>query len=232
VTPPASRESGGATLDRRRAIERVYTAIREGILTGEFSSGEHLREEALAQRASTSRTPVREALRRLEADGLVTIGENRRSYVSDFAPNEIQAIYEIRVRLESYAAELACANLDHAGLDQLYAINDRIVALGPEVSNVSLRRFMDLNSEFHLCLVHMSRSRQLEAALSSAILVPLVLLKHYVWGDTVRIERSHRQHREIIEALKSGNRHWVSACVASHIQSSRPQIAFETFVPD
>jgi DNA-binding GntR family transcriptional regulator len=218
--------------DRSRAIERVYLAIRQGILAGEFGPGKHLREEDLARRASTSRTPVREALRRLEADGLITIGENRRSYVTDFVPNEVQAVYEIRVRLESYAAELACAKAEPAGLERLESINREILALGPEVSATALIRFMELNSEFHLSLVRLSGSRQLEAALNSAIMVPLVLLKHYVWGDRVRIQRSHQQHREIIDALRSGNRHWVSACVAAHIQSSRPQLALDTFVPD
>jgi len=225
-------EREAAANDGRRPLDRVYETIRQGILSGEFRAGEHLREEALAERAATSRTPVREALRKLESDGLVTIGENRRSYVSDFAPNEVQSVYEIRVRLESYAAELACANMTAAGLSQLTEINDRIVALGPEVSDYSLTQFMELNANFHLTLVRLAGSRQLEAALASAIMVPLILLKHYVWGDTVRIERSHLQHREIIDALRSGNRHWVSACVAAHIQSSRPQLAINTFIPD
>ena len=215
-----------------RPVDRVYEAIRRGIISGEFRAGMHLREETLAGRSATSRTPVREALRRLASEGLVTIGDNRRARGSDFSPHEVQAVYEIRVRLESLAAELACARMTEEGLRRLTEINSRIEALGPEVSDYTLTHFMELNAEFHLEIIRQAGSRQLEAALSSAVVVPIILLKHYVWGDTVRIERSYQQHREIIDALSSSNSHWASACVAAHIQSSRPVAAMGLFTPE
>jgi len=206
-----------------RSADRVYDVVRAGILEGTFKAGDHLGEAQLAELSDSSRTPVREALRRLAADGLVTIGENRRCLVSEFDATEIQAIYEIRARLESLGAELACSRIDDVGVDHLREINARIEALGPEVSDYTLTQFLELNSEFHLAIVRISGSRHLESALSTALAVPIVLLKHYVWGDKVGIELSHLQHREIIAALSSGNPHWASACVASHIQTSRPR---------
>ena len=214
----------------QRPVDRAYETIRRNILNGAFAPGEPLREERLAELADASRTPVREALRRLASEGLVTISATRRSHVAEFKPFEVQAVYEIRVRLESYAAGLACERIDRDGLERLKEINSRIEALGPEVSNYSLTQFMELNVEFHLAIVRIAGSRQLEAALTTAITVPLVLLKHYVWDDTVRIELSHRQHREIIEALGSGNPHWASTCIASHIESSRPVSVIERHV--
>lgn len=205
-----------------RPVERVYDMVRRGILDGTFASGEPLREQQLATLSDTSRTPVREALRRLISEGLVVMGSNRRCRVAQFTPSEVQSVYEIRTRLESYAAELACERIDAAGVARLHDINARIEALGPEVSKDSVNRFLDINSEFHLEIVRIAGSHQLEAALSSALMMPLVLLKHYVWDDVVRLELSHQQHREIILAIDSGNRRWAGACMASHIQTSRP----------
>jgi len=205
-----------------RPVDRVYEMVKRGILEGTFAGGEPLREQQLAEMTDASRTPVREALRRLIADGLVTMGQNRRCHVAQFSPGEVQTVYEIRTRLESYAAELACERIDDEGIALLKEINGRIEDLGPEVSKVSVNKFLELNSEFHLAIVRMSGSNQLEAALSAALTMPLVLLKHYIWGDRVRIALSQQQHQEIILALQSGNRRWASSCMASHIQTSRP----------
>ncbi|MBT0957226.1 GntR family transcriptional regulator [Alphaproteobacteria bacterium KMM 3653] len=208
-----------------RPSDRVYEMIRTKILDGTFKPGDAMVEATLADMAQTSRTPVREALRRLSADGLVYTGENRRSSVSEFDAEELGATYEIRVRLESLAAGLACQRADEAGIAKLTEINARIEDLGPEVSNYSLAKFLELNAEFHLAIVRMAGSRQLETALTSAITVPIVLLKHYVWGDKVQLALSLQQHREIILALQSGNEQWAASCMASHIQTTRPAAA-------
>lgn len=208
-----------------RPADRVYEIVRRGILDGTLPAGEPLREQQLAEMADASRTPVREALRRLIAEGMVTMGENRRCHVTRFTGSEIQSVYEIRTRLESYAAERACARMTPEKSALLREINGRIEALGPEISKENINQFLELNLEFHLAILRMADSQQLEAALTNALTMPIVLLKHYVWSDTVRLTLSHSQHTEIIQSLESGNRAWAAACMSNHIQTSRPVAA-------
>lgn len=205
-----------------RPADRIYELVRRNILDGTFAAGEPLREQQLAEMADASRTPVREALRRLIAEGMVTMGENRRCHVTQFTASEIQSVYEIRARLESYAAERACSRITPDGASLLRQINGWIAELGPVISRDNINSFLELNLEFHMAILNMADSRQLDSALKNALTMPIVLLKHYVWSDNVRLSLSHSQHEEIILALESGNRAWAGACMANHIQTSRP----------
>src|SRR5215203_6092246 len=94
-----------------RAAEAAYGIIREGILSGELARGQRLREEELALRAGVSRTPVREALRRLDAEGLVDFTPNRGARVTAWSERELEDVYEARALLESYGARLAATRV-------------------------------------------------------------------------------------------------------------------------
>jgi DNA-binding GntR family transcriptional regulator len=206
----------------QRQAARAYEGIRRRILSGGFRPGEHLREAHLAELTGASRTPVRDALRLLTGEGLVMIGENHRSYVVEFDPVQADIVFEIRVRLESLAASLAATRIDARGIADLESIATRIEALGQDVSDATLLEFMELNLAFHQRIVEATGSEQLAAASRRSISVPLVLLKHHVWAKTVNIVQSNDQHREIIRALRSRNAHWAEACMAAHINSTRP----------
>jgi DNA-binding GntR family transcriptional regulator len=210
---------GGESPDLRR-VDRAYDEIRRRILHGQLRSGDHLGEEQLALLTNNSRTPVREALRRLAGEGLVAIGANRRSYVAEFDPFEADAVFEIRARLESYACELAATRITKEGIGKLEEVSDMIEALGPQ--HESLAKFLELNNIFHHTILEAAGSRQLALAVSPAIAIPLALLKHYVWDVPVAIARSNLQHRELVEALKQRNARWASDCMAAHINSTRP----------
>lgn len=205
-----------------RPADRAHAGIRQRILEGALAPGAHLAEESLAALTGTSRTPVRRALERLVGEGLVVIGANGRAHVADAAPREAAIVFGIRARLESFAAELACRAIDAAALDGLADIADRIEALGSEVSQDNVARFLDLNTAFHQRILAAAGSRHLSAALAPAFALPLVLLKHHVWSRPVNIVRSNRQHREIIEALRQRNVAWAGACMAAHIYATRP----------
>ncbi len=210
-------EGGGA-----RLADRAYDDIRRLILDGALKPGEHLGEEQLASLTTTSRTPVREALRRLAGEGLIVTGANGRSRVAEFDPLEADAIFEIRVRLEGFAAEKAAVRISDAAIERLESICDDIEALGRTVSHETLTQFLILNNAFHKLVVEEAGSRQLAAAVASAVSIPLPLLKHYVWKAPVAIGRSNDQHRELIEAFRNHNPRWAGACMAAHINSTRP----------
>src|SRR3546814_11933686 len=86
------------------AVGSGNRAIREGILAGEFPQGSHMTGRQLAEATELSRTPVREAMRRLDAEGLITLIPNRGAFVARWSEDEIKQIYELRVLLESFAA--------------------------------------------------------------------------------------------------------------------------------
>ena len=205
-----------------RPVDRAYNGIRQLILSGSLNAGEHLGEELLVEFTATSCTPVREALRRLAAEGLVVVAANRRSYVAEFDPFEADAVFEIRSRLESFAAELAAAKIGAAGIERLQVVCDQIETLGPRVHRDSLIQFLTLNNAFHKLILAEAGSRQLAISVAAAIAIPLPLLKHYVWDAPVDIVRSNSQHRELIEAFRSHNSRWAGECMAAHINSTRP----------
>lgn len=206
------------------SAQRAYEAVRTQILDGSLKSGDHLREEVLAEQTGTSRTPVREALRRLALEGLVTVAQNRRSYVAQFSPREADVVFEMRARLESYAAWLAATRISETEIERLSEVATAIEAIGPEVSRHALMEFTELNNQFHRLIAEASGSRQLMASVSSIIAIPLTLLKHFRFDETVNISRSNIHHRELIEALKAGNSDWASACMTTHINSTRPVV--------
>jgi DNA-binding GntR family transcriptional regulator len=216
------RQNEASGDDEQFQVDRAYEEIRRRILDGSFRPGDHLREAQLAELSQTSRTPVRTALKRLSTEGLVMIGENRRSYVAEFNAVQADIVFEIRARLEGLAASIAAITITKAQIGVLEDVATRIEALGPTVSDQSLLDFMSLNLDFHRTIVEATNSSHLMIALYPAISTPLVLLKHHVWEKQVNIVQSNEQHREIIKSFKQRNAHWAEACMASHINSTRP----------
>jgi DNA-binding transcriptional regulator YhcF (GntR family) len=105
--------------DVSRASDRAYEAIRSMILSGELPAGAQLAEEALAERCGVSRTPVREALRRLESDLLVTRTDTQRSFVADWSIDDVADAFELRAVLEGKAARRAAERMTDAALARI-----------------------------------------------------------------------------------------------------------------
>lgn len=206
------------------AAERAYLGVRARILDGTFPPGTPLREEMLAGEIGVSRTPIRDALRRLLADGLVESTRNHGTFVAGLAPEELREIFELRILLESHAARKAAPRItpeEIAGMEALAAAMEAIEA--PDETGVAA--FSDLNARFHLLLAHAARSPRLEGILLRTLQAPLVLLKEYRLHERVGIPRSNRQHREIIAALRAGNAEWAALAVSAHIVSTIPDFA-------
>lgn len=208
--------------DATRPAERAYQGIRRAILTGELKPGEHLREEPLAAMTGTSRTPVREALRRLVGEGLAT-AENRHRYVTDFSYEEVVIVFELRAKVESYAAGVAASKITDEELRTLERVIEAIDRIdlsdGAEASN----QFISLNSKFHATIVNATRSRQLKLMTAQAVSLPLVLIKQFVWDQSINIVRSNAQHRDILAALAQRNGEWAATAMAGHILSTKPR---------
>lgn len=205
------------------ATARAYQTIRQAILDGEVLPGSRLREEQLATEIGVSRTPVREALRRLLADGLVETVHNTGTFVADLAPDDLLEVFELRAMLEAYVARRAARTISDEQLAELDRLAAEMEALhiGDAAQN---EQFARLNTAFHTVILQASRSRWLEPILSRMFGVPLVLLKQFRLKSLVNVARSNRQHREIIEALRDHNEQWAGTRMESHLISTRPMI--------
>lgn len=216
--------------DAQRPMEKAYQGIRAAILRGELKPGDHLPEEMLAAMTGTSRTPVREALRRLATEGLATVS-NRHRFVTHFTPEEVSIIFDIRAQHEGYAASIAAQKITPAELAQLQHLIDAMAEIESDTSNAVVERFLSLNTQFHTVIVDATRSSQLKRLTAPAAALPLILVKQFVMDQRVDVVRSNRQHRDILAALTARNSEWASAAMSGHILSTKPRPHIQNRAP-
>ena len=208
--------------DTRRAASattsRAYEAIRESIVSGAYAPGMWLPEPMVASALGLSRTPVREALRMLAAEGSVEIIHNRGARVTAWAPAAIEEVYRLRALLEGHGAALAAR---HATADDVEAIRalqaryeESVEAGGPARSTAQC------NNEFHAAVLRASRSPRLAGLLEVISSTPLVTQALQRYTDDDR-RRSVVQHRDIITAVQNGDDALAESAMRSHILAAR-----------
>lgn len=201
------------------AADHAYSVIRSRIFDGEFKSGDRLKESELSRVCNVSRTPVREALRKLEADGLVRISPNSGAIVAQWSESDIQDIYSVRVRLEVLAASLAAERRTDADLAKLQACADEMKAAseapGPHENDLEIAR---LNSDFHHLIIAAARSRALAAAASQVIEAPL-MLRTFRRYEPQRLMRSVSDHLELVAAIRARDSALAGSLMGAHILS-------------
>ncbi len=148
-------------VERRTLAEQVYDGLRQAILDDEFLPGAVLQEPALAERFEVSRGPVREALRLLSADGLVTIIPRRGARVRELTRQDFLGVYQVREVLESLAVKLAVPRLTHANLDELRGYLQRLEKASDEES---LSDVLAANRDFHHLFIRECGNPALQAA--------------------------------------------------------------------
>jgi DNA-binding GntR family transcriptional regulator len=201
------------------AIDKAYRTIREGILRGTYPQGSHITAQDLAHASGLSRTPIREAMRRLHAEGLVQIIPNRGAFVTSWSQAEIESMYELRVLLESFAAENAARNVTAEQIEILRTLAKdmrRAVRRSP----APLDRIAELNDRFHKTILDAAANRRLGDLLGSIVEMPLVLstFRHYTPEE---LQRSADQHTELVAAIERRDPAWARAVMAAHILSAR-----------
>src|SRR4051794_38191710 len=173
--------------------------IREAILDGELVAGERLKEDDLARRLDVSRTPVREALRRLQAEGLVVVEPQRGATVRAYAREELDDMYRLRAVLEGYAARRAAERIAADDLDALRKSCDRFARLAAR-TRVTPRELARENQLFHDTILAAADARRLAEMARSVIHLPLVY-KAYVWYTPHQRRQSAHYHEQLVSAL-------------------------------
>jgi DNA-binding GntR family transcriptional regulator len=201
------------------AVEKAYAAIREGILHQTYSGGSHLKAEDLAVAIGVSRTPVREALRRLHAEGLVDFVANRGAYVLNWNRSDVEEVFGLRMVLECFGAELAATRRSEEQLAQLRDLAERMTVAARERPARYLELIAELNTQFHKLLHAASGVKRLSPILLSVVQIPLTMRTFNRYGDE-DLERSMAHHREIVAALDACDSRWAGAVMRSHIAAA------------
>jgi DNA-binding GntR family transcriptional regulator len=208
-------------LDLVMTRHAAYEAIRNRILDGTFAVDDHLVEADLAAQLEVSRTPVREALRRLASEGLVTFQPNRGTRVAGWSEVELAEIFELRALLESYGARLAAGRVtddDLAQMRELAQEMEDLVAARPGPAD--FHRIALANNAFHLAVLRTAGNDRLVAILSSLVHVPLVQ-RTFARYSPAALQRSLAHHRECIEALTQRDGLWAESVMRAHILAAR-----------
>ena len=170
-----------------------------------------------------SRTPVREALRRLGSEGLVEHLPNRGARVRTWSADDLDEGYEIRALLEGLGARRAAARVTAEELARLAGLADEMVTVDPTLGHRTPGDFADLarlNAEFHALIVTASGSGRLGETLATVVQMPLVL-RTYRRYTPEALARSHAHHHEIVDALRAGDGTWAESVMRSHVLAAR-----------
>ncbi|MFG1922274.1 GntR family transcriptional regulator [Cryptosporangium sp. NPDC048952] len=202
------------------ASDRAADELRTRILGGEYVPGERLGEAELAGTLGVSRTPVREALRRLAADGLVEITTNKGARVVEHPVDDLDAIFAIRAHVEGIAARTAAERASDADIDRL----DEIATELTRCSDAGLlEEVYRLNSQFHGRINSLSRSSVLTSTVNQLIHASVLFRTLHAFDEGAR-RRSCAHHHEIVAALRARDGDWAEAVMHAHLFSARASL--------
>lgn len=202
------------TVERVRLDEQAYRALRRAIARGELAPGQRLVQEELAARLGTSRLPVRDALRRLERDGLVEPDGRGTYHVVRWGPEELAQLYEVRLLLEPAAAWKAALRLEAADLDALRQLHGELQRAARSGDGDA---FVECNQRFHFRIYAACGNPRLVRAIEALWsglppLAPVVLPE--------QLARSVREHAHILHQLELRSGRGVAAALRRHIRGA------------
>jgi DNA-binding GntR family transcriptional regulator len=199
-----------------RAVDHAYSLIRDGILTGRHEPGGRLGEAELAELTETSRTPVREALRQLEMEGLVEVLPHRGARVTAWTAADLEEIYDLRAMLEAFAAERAASRIEPKDVDRMAELCD----LMERAAGQDLGRLAELNAEFHGLVRSAAASTRLVTMLNAVVQLPLVVRTFHRYSAD-DLARSCAHHRELVAALRAADGLWAQSVMRSHVLAAK-----------
>lgn len=196
--------------------QAAYVAIRKDIENGDFPPGSRLLVSGLQQRLGISPTPIREALRMLQSDGLVTSQAHLGMTVTSYAQADIEEVYRIRELLEPLAASFAAQHRSLESLERLQIVHESLTKAVRDGRNTAAA---DLNGEWHLLVIEMSGLRLV--AEFTARLRAIVPIKAMWQTSTDKI--SLREHAQIVSAIVESDSEKASAVMGAHVARGHSQ---------
>ena len=192
--------------------EQVYNQLRSELMEGSIEAGQWLREHELADSLGVSRTPVREAVRRLVQEGHLVLEPNKGVRVPQLSLDEAVATYEVRERLETMAAGLAARRMTPAAGRLLRVRLEEM----EELSSAGFAEQIVADDRFHATIAHISGNPVLAEMID--LLNDRIMRVKILTKDLNPTEQARMQHRDIVVALESGDPDAAQAAVSSHIR--------------
>lgn len=199
-----------------RAADKAYSVARDGVIAGRFPPGNRITEQELALAAGVSRTPAREALRRLHQEGVVEFTPNQGAVVTEWSHDDVEEIFELRALLESHGAARAARLATDAQIGELRSLAEQQCAESHERRPGYLDRIGEINSQFHRRLQEAAASPRLKGALTVLLEAPLIV-KTFRKYTPEHLERSAAHHLEIVQAISARDAEWAASVMRSHI---------------
>ena len=196
--------------------EVVCESLREAIRKGVLKPGERLMEIQLSEELGVSRTPVREAIRKLELEGYVVMMPRRGTYVASMSIRDVNEIFEIRTALESLSNGLAAERITDEELEQLQRL---IVMIGGYVKDGNIDKIVETDIEFHDLLYKAARNNRLVGIISN-LREQLTRFRTLSMSHPGRLEATLDEHRVIVEAIAQGDVKAAQQAAERHMENS------------
>lgn len=200
------------SVDRQTLSEQVYEMLKKAIMDGEFKPGEKLSEIAIGKQMNVSATPVREAFRRLAANGFISLEPYRGAVVRKFSINQVIEAYQCREALECLACRLAAANIDDKGITKMRSF------LANTQTNDSETYLALVSTKIHNIIISYANNTKLKNLLDQ--LNEIVLHDRNVSAHSKeRCQQIKNEHRMIIEALAEKDGESAAAAMSIHVKN-------------
>lgn len=206
-----------AVVDPPGMDESTYRQVHALIASGELPAGAWLREKNLAERVGVSRTPVREALKRLAAEGMVEISRNKGARVVSFTADDLTGLYDARAVFEPHAVLLAVPRLTETDLERLESLAQ---AMEDAVASGTTTALGALNKDFHEIFIERCGNSYFASALRT-LMRPAVVAHTFRNYSPDALRRSMLHHAELVLAARAADGEWAEAVMRSHILAAR-----------
>ncbi|MCG0277895.1 MAG: GntR family transcriptional regulator [Thermanaeromonas sp.] len=200
--------------------EIVFETLREAILAGHLKPGERLMEVQLAEEMGVSRTPVREAIRKLELEGLVVMVPRKGAYVADISTKDIADVFEIRGALEALAAALACERITEEELEELERL---LVKIAECAEKNDLETLVQLDTQFHDILYRASRNDRLVQIINN-LREHIQRFRTSSLATPGRKRETVEEHKALVEAIASRNVELAQRLAQEHIENAENRL--------
>ena len=202
------------------ASDIAYEFIKNAVMNGELKAGDRIKEENIADAIGVSRTPIRNALRVLAAQGYIEMLHYQGARVADWSSQDLSEIIDLRALLEGFGAGTAAKKIDDETLKELRELASQMEDIADKGDKSGLKAMTDLNSKFHMKIIEASGNRRLAEVIGN-LAHPLLMQRRFTAFNRERLHRSMIKHRDILDALASGDSEWAAAAMKSHILASK-----------
>lgn len=196
---------------------KIFDLLRDRILNEEYEHGQKLNELSLASELKISRTPIREALKQLELEGLVESIPNKGVYVKGFSPRDIDDMFEIRLALEGLAIQLAIERMDEIHLAKIKEVYElmEFYTLKKDQEKIN-----DLNILYHETIYQATQSQYFEQLLKDIHYYVSVTSRHSI-TQPERLDTAIKEHKEILDAIESKDKKLAKETIQKHIKKTQ-----------